>query len=96
VFSSDTYCEQMTDRLPILAPPWRGRYGAAGSNDGAQRRRGAAPGPWLLVKGGALGAGRFTVIHQVTGRSIRLEATDVAQAETQVDLLNRQTLEIHV
>jgi len=36
------------------------------------------------------------VIHQVTGRSIRLEATSLAQAEAQVELLNRQTLEIHV
>jgi len=86
----------MSDRLPILAPRWRGKHSAAGLADADEHRRHEGPWPWLLVKGGALGSGRFTVIHQVTGRSIRLEATSLAQAEAQVELLNRQTLEIHV
>lgn len=46
--------------------------------------------------GGVLGAGRFTAIHQITGRSIRLDAGSRQQAEVQVELLNRQTLEINV
>ncbi len=95
--ASDTHSE-MSDRLPILAPRWRAKFsGAAGYNSSDERRRGQrSQGPWLLVKGGALGAGRFNVIHQITGRSIRLDAANAAQAEAQVDLLNRQTLEIHV
>jgi hypothetical protein len=86
----------MTDRLPILAPRWRGKHNASGAAGGDERRHKDGLWPWLLVKGGALGAGRFTVVHQVTGRSIRLEATSLAQAEAQVELLNRQTLEIRV
>jgi phage protein U len=83
----------MSDRTPILAPrPYSGySEGHAATVD---RRTDVRRRPWLLVTGSALGGGRFTAIHQVTGRSVRLDAGSAAQAQFQVELLNRRTLEI--
>jgi hypothetical protein len=85
----------MTDRAPILAHTARGG-GHAGRRHEDDRRRDAPGRPWLLMVGGVLGAGRFTAIHEVSGRSIRLDAGSRAQAELQVELLNRQALEMSV
>ncbi len=74
--------------MPAFAPT-PGRRGVERRDDHSRR-------PWILVHGGALGAGRFTAVHQGTGRSIRLDAGSVGQAEVQVELLNRRALEINV
>ena len=83
----------MSDGSPIpFAKPCSGPYGTR--HAAAEPRSEQSGRPWLLVRGGALGGGRFTAIHQLTGRAIRLDAGSLAQAEVQVELLNRRALEI--
>jgi hypothetical protein len=84
----------MPDTRQALATRAPGPRGPFGRPRSLERRDGESSRPWLLVRGGALGGGRFTAVHQVTGRSIRLAAGSVAQAEVQVELLNRRALEI--
>jgi hypothetical protein len=83
----------MSDRSPILTSRGHAGYSFRRMTE-TERRTDVRRRPWLLVTGGDLGGGRFTAIHQVTGRSIRLDAGSLPQAQVQVELLNRRTLEI--
>ncbi len=79
-----------TRPLPELRPP----TGVVSLARHRERRNEASRSPWTTIAVGRDALGGFLAVHRPTGRSYRIGAGTLAEAQAQVALLNQGSLEL--